>query len=594
MEPARPGPSRRRPRRGSAERPIDTRLVRKVALALTLPLLLAFLTVAQPGPLPAPALPPTFDGASALTLTRELARDYPSRVPGSPGADRAAGWVRDHFELYGLDVRENAWEATLPGLGTVRLRNLEAVVRGTLDDTILLVAHRDNTGSSAGANDNASGTAALVEIARAYTTVGTAGAQPRQPLHTLLFLSTDAGAYGSVGAAHFADSGGARRKIVAALSLDGLAGHARPRLELAGLDHRSPAPALVRTVTVRTQSQLGRPPRLPSPLVQLVSLALPFGYGEQAPLLEAGLPTVRLTTAPDADAPPGSDEPEALVPARLARLGAAVESTLGSLDAAVEVPTSTSAVLYLGARGVRGWALWLLLATAVLPFAAASVDLLGRMRRRGVPLRGALRALRRRIGIWLLLGAVVFVAALLGALPTGGGLPAPPDEPPLDAWPLGATVVAAVVVAAVWLRGRAILLPRRVTTEDERIAGFLVAYLTLTGVAVAMAIVNPFSVALVLPSLYAWLWLPHVRPARAGIADLLFGLGLIGPVLVLTVLGEQLDLGARAPLYALSLLTTGVVPWASSLLLVVWAACAAQIASLVAGRYAPLGRASGR
>ena len=89
-----------------------------------------------------------------------------------------------------------------------------------------------------------------------------------------------------------------------------------------------------------------------------------------------------------------------------------------------------------------------------------------------------------------------------------------------------------------------------------------------------------------LPSLYAWLVLPQLRRAPAWVTDVAFGLGFLGPVLALVVLTEQLDLGLRAPLYAASLLTTGVVPWTATVLFAAWAAVAGLVGSLAAGRYA--------
>src|SRR6187200_1293251 len=226
---------------------------------------------------------PRADGATATALTRELAGNNASRVPGSLGAANAAQWFRDKLALYGLPVREDVWRQDVPGVGPVELRNLAAVVDGTLDQSIVFVAHRDNNGLSAGANDNASGTASLVELARAYARTGTTELA-RTPLHTLVFLSTDGGAYGSLGAARFAEHSPLARRAVAVVSLDGIAGQARTRLELGGLGSHSPPPALVRTAEARIQAETGRAPVQPGFLDQLVGLALPFGFGEQAPV----------------------------------------------------------------------------------------------------------------------------------------------------------------------------------------------------------------------------------------------------------------------------------------------------------------------
>lgn len=593
MEPARLGTSKRRPRRGSVERPVDGRLVRKASLVVIAPLLLLVLTLGRSGPLPAPPLPPAFDRDTATALAEDLARENPNRVPGSLGAADAAAWFRNKLALYGLTVREDRWREDVAGVGNVELRNLAAVVPGTVPETIVLIAHRDNKGDTAGANDNASGTAALVELARAYATAGTTESA-RMPLHTLVFLSTDGGAYGSLGAARFASHSPLAERAVAVISLDGLAGNVRPRLEVSGLEGRSPPQALVRTASARVAAETGRDPSLPGALTQLVALGLPFGYGEQAPVLAEHVPAVRITTASDGGVAPGGDELAELDSARLGQLGRASETLLTSLDQTVELPTSTNGALYLSRRTVRGWALQLLLVACVIPFGAATLDLLSRARRRRLPLRTAWRSLHRRVGLWLLLLAIVGVASLVGGLPRTPALPPPPDEPPLDSWPLGLLAILALVAFLVWLRSRARRLGRPAATAEEELAAYTVAFVSLLLVAAGTALVSPYSLVFVLPSLYAWLWLPQVGDAPSWVTDVLFGVGLAGPVLALVVLAEQLDLGARAPLYAASLVTTGVVPWGATLALTVWAAIAGLIGAVASGSYAPVEPSRGR
>lgn len=590
MEPARLGTSRRRPRRGSIERPVDLRLARNLATLLALPLLLVLLTMTRSGPLPAPDLPPAFDGATAAALTAELAGDNANRVPGSPGAASAARWFRDKLSLYGLKVREDAWREDVPGVGRVELENLMTVVPGTLDETIVFVAHRDNNGLSAGANSDASGTAALVELARAYATAGTTESA-RTPLHTLVFLSADAGAYGSLGVARFAQHSPLARRAVAVIALDGLGGSTRPRLELGGLGAHSPPAALVRTAEARIATEIGDAPARAGVLGQLVALGLPFGFGAQGPLLGVGVPAVRVTTAADGGTPPGGDELASLDRTRLTQLGRAAEALLTSLDASVELPTTTGGALYLGERAVRGWALELLLVVAVVPFAGAALDLLSRCRRRRLALAPAWRALRRRFGLWLVLVVLLAVAALGGALPVEPRLPPPPDQPPVDRWPVGAVALGLIAATLVWLRARARLIPRGRARPEDDLAAYAVAFVALLAIAVWTTLVSPYTLVFLLPSLYAWLVLPQLRRGPPWLTDVTFGIGLAGPVLALVVLAEDLDLGLRAPLYAASLLTTGVVPWGATLALVAWAAVASFVGAIAAGRYtAPSGR----
>lgn len=81
----------------------------------------------------------------------------------SEGMQRAAAYIRDELEKSGLAVREEefpVWHA--------KARNLEATLPGskTPQEIVVVGAHYDTVLGSPGANDNASGVAALLEIAR--------------------------------------------------------------------------------------------------------------------------------------------------------------------------------------------------------------------------------------------------------------------------------------------------------------------------------------------------------------------------------------------------------------------------------------------
>ena len=79
-------PERRRPRRGSLERPISGRIYRAAWLVVAVPLLVAAFSVGQPIALQQPRLPPSFDRTTAVQFATELARDFPDRRPGTTGA----------------------------------------------------------------------------------------------------------------------------------------------------------------------------------------------------------------------------------------------------------------------------------------------------------------------------------------------------------------------------------------------------------------------------------------------------------------------------------------------------------------------------
>src|SRR5581483_24537 len=253
-----PGPARRRrPRRGSLERPLNARLYRSTFLVLSLPLLVLAFSVAHVAALPAPQLPPAFDGRSAALLARDLATTAPDRVPGSAGALRAASWFREEMATYGLPVSSDTWRQRMPGLGRVRLENEWAVAAGQSSDAIVVMAHRDDTGAGPGANDDASGTAALIELARGYARPDTAGAPRVRGAHTLVFLSTDGGAFGGLGAQRFVDR--LPFHVVAMINLDAIGGPGPARVVITGNASRSPAATLVATTAKRILEQTNTP-----------------------------------------------------------------------------------------------------------------------------------------------------------------------------------------------------------------------------------------------------------------------------------------------------------------------------------------------
>ena len=577
-----------RPRRGSVERPVNARLVRGTWLLVALPLLLTAFSVARPQPLPPPTLPATFDSAIAEQLARELAREYPDRSPGSPGALGAADWVSDQFELYGFEPRVERFTAQIPGRGKVQLQNLVTVVRGASQRAIVITAHRDNTGEGGGANHNASGTGALIELARAFASVGGATLVQAQPTHTLVFVSTDGGDYGALGAAHFAESSPYRENALAVLSLDALAGVGRPRLLIAGDTARSPSASLVRTAAVRVLDQTGTEPLRDSGLRQLLDLGFPFTLGEQGPFVARGIPAVMLTTLSD-DVPENAEQTafdDTFNVQRLAELGRASQNLIGSLDAGLELAQGTTSYIYFGTRIVRGWAIELVLLTALLPFLIGTIDLFAHCRRRRIPLAPAARSLRGRLYFWGYAAALVFAASLLGVFPQGEARPLPP-EPGLYKPSPAVLGILGVLLLVGWLVSRERLIPRRPTRAEETLAGHTVALLALGLIALLVVATNPFSLVYLLPSLYAWLWLPQAQAsgplARAG----LLVLGFAGPLILLLSFSTRLGLGFETPWYLLSLVSVGYVPWIVVALGFAWLAVAAQLTALAVGRYAP-------
>ncbi len=558
----------------------------RVGFLVVVPALLASLfSISTTGTLQRSPLEPLFDAENAAAIAGTLSVQYPSRVPGSQGASDAAFWYRETVAALGLSAEEDVWAEDLADLGTVELRNVVTVVPGRSEETIVVVAHRDNAGTDQPLGDNASGTAALIELARGFAPQD-AGPDP-MPDRTLVLVSTDAGSYGGAGAARFAQTSALAEAAIAVIVLDGLGGRGRPRIAIAGDKPVSPARTLVRTAAARIQEQTGVSPSLPNVPTQLVDLGMPVAGGEQGRFLGREIAAVTLTTSePDDPAIPAGDPARAVRVQRLGQLGRATEALLSSLDRSVGGVLRTPDSLFIGDRAASGWTVRLVLVLAVVPFALGLVDLVVRARRRRLPFAPALRALRRRLGVTLVGGLLVWLGALSGIFPTGAPLPLAPFAPLLDDPPLAGLALLVCAFAGAWTVGRRRLVPTAPPSTEERLAGLAVALGAVGIVAITLALTKPYALVFVLPSLYAWLWLP--LEGRPWHPMLLFALGLAGPVLGLVMLSGELGVSiVGAALYFVGLVTVGYVPLGTALLILIWAAAAAQVGTLAFGRYGP-------
>jgi Peptidase family M28 len=578
-----PRTERRRARPGSVERPVNGRLYRGTWLLVGLPLLVAAFSVARPAPLPRAFLP-EFDGKATYQLANDLVTLHANRFPGSLGP---ADWFRDQLRPYGLPVRTERFSAVIPGHGRVQMQNLVAEAVGRSPRSIVVMAHRDNDGSGLGANDNASGTAMLVQLARAYGAPPGFSGRTLRPNHTILFVSTDGGAFGALGAAAFADHSPLRHDVAAVIDLDSVGGSGRIRLQIDGDVPRNPSGTLVETAAARVTAQIGRRPARDSILRQLTDLGFPYSLYEQAPFAAHGIGAVTLTTANDNPPDPVADTTQKLRVDKLNQVGRSAQDLLGSLDEGLEFAQGTSSYLYLGSRLIRGWAIELVLMACLLPFLAAAVDLFARCRRRHIPLAPALRALRSRLGFWAWVVVLFELFGLLGAWAGGAPRPVSPRSEAATSWPAGALLVLALLALAGWLVTRERLLPRAEVSAEHELAGHTAALLALGALSLLVVATNPFALLFLLPSLHAWLWLPQARRMGVGLRVGVLALGFAGPALLLGEFAGRYGLGWDAPWYLAELRAVGYIPFVVMPLLVIWLAGAGQLAALSVGRYAP-------
>ncbi|MEI9812269.1 MAG: Fe-S cluster assembly protein IscX [Acidobacteriota bacterium] len=126
-----------------------------------------------------------------------------ARATPSPGLDKAADFIADQFKKIGLETIDGSYFQTAPVPGGTA-RNVVGLVRGSdskLRNTYIIVSgHYDHVGMASsgedrifnGANDDASGTASVIDIARAV-----AAAHPKRSFLFMTFFGEERGLLGS-------------------------------------------------------------------------------------------------------------------------------------------------------------------------------------------------------------------------------------------------------------------------------------------------------------------------------------------------------------------------------------------------------------
>ncbi len=177
----------------------------------------------------------TYDGALEFSATRAyedikyIASSFPERSIGSENAEASANWMAQEFENIGLKTYteqfscrspEKLINATMSEMAEdsteeekastidldsfsmngmfekVKGINVIGISIGKSSETIIIGAHRDTYGTIEGAQDNASGTASMLELARVLT--------DEDHYYTYMFISFDGEEIGLKGSEAFA------------------------------------------------------------------------------------------------------------------------------------------------------------------------------------------------------------------------------------------------------------------------------------------------------------------------------------------------------------------------------------------------------
>ena len=275
---------------------------------------------------------------------------------------------------------------------------------------------------------------------------------------------------------------------------------------------RQPAAGLVHGLRSSLLSHGISDVRVPSLGRQAAGLLAPLGIGEQAPFIGRGIAAITLDGSRPR-MPSGLDQMSGLSPARMGKVGNAVQALVLAYEAGPAFESPASSYLLSSDRVIRGWTLQLLLLALVVPAVLPLLDLVARGTRRGIPLAAALRDLGRRLAAPL---AALVVLRIAGSSARCPGCTRRRSR-------------AMAQASRCWCR-RSRCSPRSsrgasrgapLAQSDVRdpaaagVAGYLAALFGALLAAGLALLGNPYALVLALPALHLWLVLPVARPARA-------------------------------------------------------------------------------
>ena len=133
---------------------------------------------------------------------------------------KSANFIEESFTEAGYKVSRQGYEVSLSGLEGRECYNLEAEITGSKksDEIVIIGAHYDSLEGTQGANDNASGVAALLALARAFV-----DSKPERTLRFVAFANEEQPYFQSDDMGSFVYARGCRKRnenVVAMLSLE--------------------------------------------------------------------------------------------------------------------------------------------------------------------------------------------------------------------------------------------------------------------------------------------------------------------------------------------------------------------------------------
>jgi hypothetical protein len=318
--------------------PVASPLVRNLSGGELAPLKLPVRT-------PLAELPPLFDAEALRGTVATLADDgLEGRGLGSDGLERATSWVEQRLGAIGLTPQgDNGFRQSWSWRGgdperEMTLINLVAYLPGTdpeLDDEpVVVMAHLDHLGRGwpdaragnrgrvhPGADDNASGVAVLLELAR------TMAGEPPRP-RPLVFAVVTAEEAGRIGSRHLMKTLAAGTAPFACVNLDTVGRLDAGKLYVLNADSAREWRFIFMGVGYTT----GAP---------IAVVSEPLDSSDQVSCLEIGVPAVQLFSGPNEDYHRPSDTVDRIDAAGMAVVAEAAHAAVGYLAERTEPLTVT-------------------------------------------------------------------------------------------------------------------------------------------------------------------------------------------------------------------------------------------------------------
>ncbi|GJM45235.1 MAG: aminopeptidase [Gemmatimonadota bacterium] len=263
------------------------------------------LALAVAAPVPAVAEPAAPTAPAVRGVVDELSRDaLQGRGLGSPGLDLARDRVRDWMSAAGLapGAGDAQWLQSFPGPGGEPLANVVGVLKGSGPEWIVIGAHYDGLGLGApgsefdgqvhpGADDNASGVAALLRIGAALA----AATDLERSIYLVAFSAEESGTLGS---RFFVDHPPRDLgQLVAMLNLDTVGGLENEQLIIFGTGTALEFPSVLRGVNHAFRFELALNPE-------------GAGASDHVPFFARGVPVLHFFTGAKAGYHRPGDVPE--------------------------------------------------------------------------------------------------------------------------------------------------------------------------------------------------------------------------------------------------------------------------------------------